>query len=133
MLGAAAAGWAASGVSIWPCNTTQADAGLTTCPVFGGTELLLAPVKALVEGCKGVACGAEFTMWLTAAGQLLSAGCPQHGQLGHGTDHEYNAKDCAPCRCHPTLQGFGQSKLQAAQLAFSQHGCPASPVPGAPP
>lgn len=60
-----------------------------------GTELLLAPVKALVEGCKGVACGAEFTMWLTEAGRLLSAGCPQHGQLGHGTDHEYNAKDCA--------------------------------------
>lgn len=32
-------------------------------------------------------------MWL-CEGQLYSAGYPQYGQLGHGTDHEYNAKDC---------------------------------------
>ena len=57
-------------------------------------ELLLSPVKALVSGCTSVACGAEFTMWL-CEGKLYSAGCPQYGQLGHGTDHEYNAKDCA--------------------------------------
>ncbi len=57
-------------------------------------ELLQSPVKALVSGCTAVACGAEFTMWL-CEGKLYSAGCPQYGQLGHGTDHEYNAKDCA--------------------------------------
>ncbi|KAK9917811.1 hypothetical protein WJX75_008519 [Coccomyxa subellipsoidea] len=55
-------------------------------------ELLLSPVKALVSGCTMVACGAEFTMWL-CEGKLYSAGNPQYGQLGHGTDHEYNAKD----------------------------------------
>ena len=42
-----------------------------------------------------MACGAEFTMWI-CQGQLWSAGGSQHGVLGHGTDHEYNAKDCAP-------------------------------------
>lgn len=57
-------------------------------------ELFLLPVRALVEKCTSVACGAEFTMWLTEEGRLLSAGLPQYGQLGHGTDNEYNAKDC---------------------------------------
>ena len=57
-------------------------------------ELLLEPKKAKeIESCTDVACGAEFTMWL-CAGRLYSAGLPQYGQLGHGTDHEYNAKDC---------------------------------------
>ncbi len=58
-------------------------------------ELLLAPVRALVDACAAVSCGAEFTVWLTEEGRLLSAGLPQFGQLGHGTDNEYNAKDCA--------------------------------------
>jgi hypothetical protein len=31
-------------------------------------------------------------MWITD-GQLYSAGCPQYGQLGHGSTHEYNTKD----------------------------------------
>lgn len=57
-------------------------------------ELLLEPKKAKqIESCTDIACGAEFTMWL-CAGRLYSAGLPQYGQLGHGTDHEYNAKDC---------------------------------------
>ncbi|KAK9816923.1 hypothetical protein WJX72_007117 [[Myrmecia] bisecta] len=55
-------------------------------------ELLLSPTKALVSECTSAACGAEFTMWL-CSGKLYSAGMPQYGQLGHGTDHEYNAKD----------------------------------------
>ena len=48
-----------------------------------------------------MACGAEFTVWL-CKGQLWSAGYPQKGVLGHGTDHEYNAKDCELpcCLCH---------------------------------
>lgn len=32
-------------------------------------------------------------MWL-CHGKVFSAGLPQYGQLGHNTDHEYNAKDC---------------------------------------
>ncbi|KAK9806651.1 hypothetical protein WJX73_004262 [Symbiochloris irregularis] len=55
-------------------------------------ELVLNPRSVNVEGCSAVACGAEFTMWL-CKGQLYSAGLPQYGQLGHGTDGEYNAKD----------------------------------------
>ena len=56
-------------------------------------ELLLHPEEAKVTGCTQAACGAEFTMWV-CSGKLYSAGNPQYGVLGHGTDHEYNAKDC---------------------------------------
>lgn len=42
--------------------------------------------------CRGVGCGGEFTMWL-CDGKLWSAGLPQYGQLGHGTDNQYNAAD----------------------------------------
>ncbi len=61
------------------------------------SELLREPKKAKeIQNCTDVACGAEFTMWL-CDGRLYSAGLPQYGQLGHGTDHEYNAKDCESC------------------------------------
>lgn len=40
-----------------------------------------------------VACGMDFTVWMCNQ-RLWSAGNPQYGQLGHGTDHEYNARDC---------------------------------------
>ena len=46
-----------------------------------------------ISDCTAVACGAEFSIWL-CEGKLWSAGGSQYGQLGHGTDHEYNAKDC---------------------------------------
>lgn len=52
-----------------------------------------APVQAQVQNASQVGCGVDFTVWL-CKGQLYSAGNPQYGQLGHGTDHEYNAKDC---------------------------------------
>eukprot|EP00884_Botryococcus_braunii_P006899 jgi/Botrbrau1/1620/Bobra.0185s0035.1 len=55
-------------------------------------ELILTPVKAEVSRCSYVACGADFTMWL-CEGKVFSSGNPQYGQLGHGTDHEYNAKE----------------------------------------
>ena len=57
-------------------------------------ELIKSPVEVQkISDCTAVACGAEFTMWL-CDGKLWSAGGSQYGQLGHGTDHEYNAKDC---------------------------------------
>lgn len=56
-------------------------------------ELLKAPVLAKISESSQVSCGVDFTVWL-CKGQLYSAGNPQYGQLGHGTDHEYNAKDC---------------------------------------
>eukprot|EP00879_Flechtneria_rotunda_P014497 GHRR01015149.1.p1 GENE.GHRR01015149.1~~GHRR01015149.1.p1 ORF type:complete len:445 (+),score=126.49 GHRR01015149.1:103-1437(+) len=56
-------------------------------------DLQLAPIKALVEGAANVSCGVDFTAWLTKDGKVLTAGNPQYGQLGHGTNHEYNAKD----------------------------------------
>lgn len=62
--------------------------------LIASAELLTAPGKVgKISDCTSVACGAEFTMWL-CDGKLWSAGSPQYGQLGHGTDHEYNAKDC---------------------------------------
>ncbi|PPR89274.1 hypothetical protein GOBAR_AA31409 [Gossypium barbadense] len=38
------------------------------------------------------ACGAEFTVWLSATegASILTAGLPQYGQLGHGTDNEFS-------------------------------------------
>lgn len=48
----------------------------------------------LPKPCQKAACGAEFTMWL-CEGDVWSAGMPQYGQLGHGTDHEHNTKDSA--------------------------------------
>ncbi|DBB10767.1 hypothetical protein WJX82_005865 [Trebouxia sp. C0006] len=55
-------------------------------------ELIQSPVLASVSNCDDVSCGVEFTMWL-CDGKVFSAGLPQYGQLGHNTDHEYNAKD----------------------------------------
>eukprot|EP00245_Coleochaete_scutata_P005890 TRINITY_DN1986_c0_g1_i1.p1 TRINITY_DN1986_c0_g1~~TRINITY_DN1986_c0_g1_i1.p1 ORF type:complete len:496 (-),score=119.88 TRINITY_DN1986_c0_g1_i1:650-2137(-) len=57
-------------------------------------EAELSPQMCLVAGATDVACGAEFTVWLSnlPGASILSAGLPQYGQLGHGTDHEYNAK-----------------------------------------
>ena len=64
-------------------------------------ELIQSPVLASVSNCDDVSCGVEFTMWL-CDGKVFSAGLPQYGQLGHNTDHEYNAKDCKhPLTCRP--------------------------------
>lgn len=54
-----------------------------------------APVKCLVSKATHVACGAEFTVWLSSVpgATILTAGLPQYGQLGHGNDHQYNAKE----------------------------------------
>ncbi|KAJ9560237.1 hypothetical protein OSB04_005397 [Centaurea solstitialis] len=58
-------------------------------------EIELYPVRCLVSEVKDVACGADFTVWLTSVegASILTAGLPQYGQLGHGTDNEYNTKD----------------------------------------
>jgi alpha-tubulin suppressor-like RCC1 family protein len=40
----------------------------------------------------GVACGADFSVALSSAGVVASWGHPQYGQLGHGSDGEYIAK-----------------------------------------
>ena len=51
------------------------------------------PNAALISNCQTVSCGIDFTMWV-CDGKLYAAGMPQYGQLGDGTDHEYNAKEC---------------------------------------
>uniref|UniRef100_A0A6N2LC46 Uncharacterized protein n=1 Tax=Salix viminalis TaxID=40686 RepID=A0A6N2LC46_SALVM len=85
-------------------------------------EIESSPVRCLVSDVKTTACGADFTVWLSSVegasilydeqlhancSHLLglltdlhnvllvsrSAGLPQYGQLGHGTDKEYNTKD----------------------------------------
>lgn len=58
-------------------------------------EWELSPVRCLVSEVKNVACGADFTVWLSSVegASILTAGLPQYGQLGHGTDNEYNTKD----------------------------------------
>ncbi|KAJ6821811.1 putative protein RCC2 isoform X1 [Iris pallida] len=58
-------------------------------------EIELSPVPCLVSLVTNAVCGAEFTVWLSSVegSSILTAGHPQYGQLGHGTDNEYNAKD----------------------------------------
>ncbi|KAG6776548.1 hypothetical protein POTOM_020066 [Populus tomentosa] len=60
-------------------------------------EIESSPVRCLVSDVKTTACGADFTVLLTDLDNVLlvsrSAGLPQYGQLGHGTDKEYNTKD----------------------------------------
>ncbi|GKA11982.1 protein RCC2 [Tanacetum coccineum] len=58
-------------------------------------EFELSPVQCLVTDVKDVACGTDFTVWLTSleGASIQTAGHPQYGQLGHGTDNEYNAKE----------------------------------------
>ncbi|XP_065881449.1 uncharacterized protein [Euphorbia lathyris] len=58
-------------------------------------EIESSPIRCLVSDVKNTACGAEFTVWLSSAegASILTAGLPQYGQLGHGTDNEYNTKD----------------------------------------
>eukprot|EP00798_Chlamydomonas_sp_ICE-L_P030066 gene30066-35035_t len=56
-------------------------------------DMQLSPVKAsLPVGVTATACGADFTLWI-AGGKLYAAGNPQYGQIGDGSDHQYNAKD----------------------------------------
>ncbi|GMH42697.1 hypothetical protein BSKO_10616 [Bryopsis sp. KO-2023] len=57
-------------------------------------ELIKDPMEAKVSDCTAVSCGIEFTMWL-CDGKLYAAGLPQYGQLGDGSDHEYNAKEAS--------------------------------------
>ncbi|PSR99613.1 hypothetical protein CEY00_Acc23586 [Actinidia chinensis var. chinensis] len=58
-------------------------------------EIESSPVRCLVSEVKNATCGGDFTVWLTSAegASILTAGLPIYGQLGHGTDNEYNTKD----------------------------------------
>lgn len=58
-------------------------------------EVELSPIRCLVSDVKLATCGAEFTVWLTSVegASISTAGLPQYGQLGHGTDNEYNTKE----------------------------------------
>lgn len=58
-------------------------------------EIEKSPVRCQVSDVKNTACGADFTVWLSCVegASILTAGLPQYGQLGHGTDNEYNTKD----------------------------------------
>ncbi|XP_010271434.1 PREDICTED: protein RCC2-like [Nelumbo nucifera] len=58
-------------------------------------EIELSPVRCLVSEVTNAVCGADFTVWLSSiqGSSILTAGLPQYGQLGHGTDNEYNAKE----------------------------------------
>ncbi|PKA48785.1 Ultraviolet-B receptor UVR8 [Apostasia shenzhenica] len=58
-------------------------------------EIETYPVPCMVSHVTNVACGADFSVWLSSeeGSSILTAGLPQYGQLGHGTDNEYNTKD----------------------------------------
>ncbi|CAN6880240.1 unnamed protein product [Brassica oleracea] len=79
---------------------------------FVSAEVESSPLPCVVsDQVTDIACGAEFTVWLKEPlycmvslifglvllsldfNGLLTAGLPQYGQLGHGTDNEFNMKD----------------------------------------
>ncbi|KAL0704642.1 hypothetical protein Bca4012_071067 [Brassica carinata] len=70
---------------------------------FVSAEVESSPLPCVVsDQVTDIACGAEFTVWLKEPlycmvslifGLVLTAGLPQYGQLGHGTDNEFNMKD----------------------------------------
>ncbi|KAI9089499.1 hypothetical protein K1719_029104 [Acacia pycnantha] len=61
----------------------------------GQLEIESSPVRCLVSEVSYATCGGDFTVWLSSVegSSILTAGLPQYGQLGHGTDNEYNSKD----------------------------------------
>ncbi|KAG6435362.1 hypothetical protein SASPL_100234 [Salvia splendens] len=58
-------------------------------------ESEILPVRCQVTEVKSAVCGGEFTVWLTSVegSSIMTAGLPQYGQLGHGSNNEYNTKD----------------------------------------
>eukprot|EP00252_Welwitschia_mirabilis_P014452 TRINITY_DN3175_c0_g1_i1.p1 TRINITY_DN3175_c0_g1~~TRINITY_DN3175_c0_g1_i1.p1 ORF type:complete len:542 (+),score=116.28 TRINITY_DN3175_c0_g1_i1:427-2052(+) len=65
-------------------------------------EIISSPVQCLVSQAINAVCGADFTVWLSSikGSTILSAGLPQYGQLGHGTDNEYNSKEGTVKLCY---------------------------------
>ncbi|KAI3858836.1 hypothetical protein MKX03_015773 [Papaver bracteatum] len=61
------------------------------------TEFQQSPVSSQVSEVTNVACGGDFTVWLSSVegSSILTAGLPQYGQLGHGTDNMYNTKSAS--------------------------------------
>ncbi|XP_058091066.1 uncharacterized protein LOC131237364 [Magnolia sinica] len=59
------------------------------------SEFESSPVRCLVSQVTNAVCGAEFTVWLSSVegASIQTAGLPQYGQLGHGTDNQYNLKE----------------------------------------
>ncbi|GFP95190.1 protein rcc2 homolog [Phtheirospermum japonicum] len=58
-------------------------------------EIESSPVRCQVADVTTAVCGGDFTVWLTSVegSSIMTAGLPQYGQLGHGSDNEYNTKD----------------------------------------
>ncbi|XP_045788843.1 protein RCC2-like isoform X2 [Trifolium pratense] len=55
------------------------------------TEIEPSPVRCVVSEVKYTTCGGDFTVWLSSVdgASIQTAGLPQYGQLGHGTDNEW--------------------------------------------
>ena len=82
-------------------------------------DVALTPVKCVVEGVASVAAGQDFTAWVSKDGQLLTAGNPQYGVLGHGTDH----RGAAPVESLPPATrgvqadvAITEKRLRSAQI-----------------
>jgi alpha-tubulin suppressor-like RCC1 family protein len=95
----------------------------------GEEDARLTPVRCVgVSAASAVSCGAEFTAWICGGdGSVYTAGLPQFGQLGHGTDHEYNmaassvkiAYDPQPMPRHVA----GLADVRTIALACGQNHC----------
>eukprot|EP00955_Chlamydomonas_euryale_P061847 358198-Chlamydomonas_euryale.AAC.4 len=80
---------------LWGCTHAAQSPAHTSTPLLPpvSADLQLSPVKAMVAAATAVSAGIDFTVWI-AAGSAMAAGNPQYGQLGDGSDHAYNSKDC---------------------------------------
>lgn len=87
---------AGSDFTLWLCNgTSSCSPCLCATASFPYTpDVQPLPLKSLnISGANMVSAGSEFTLWL-CNGKIWAAGSPQYGQLGDGSNHEYNMKEC---------------------------------------
>jgi len=107
--------------------SASAPSAAVAAVVVAGEDIQARPVRSQVSGISSVATGADFSAWLNGTtGALYTAGHPQYGVLGHGTDHEYNAKDSsvklmyAPQPTPKVVQALSTVKIRAV-AAGTQH------------
>ena len=108
-----------AGGAVMACGKN--NAGQLGIGEVGGTRSKLRKVSSSwAKGpVAGVAAGAEYSVACSAAGQVASWGHPQYGQLGHGTDGEYIAKQGKVDYSYelaPKVVAFGES-VECEELA----------------
>lgn len=106
---------------------TQGQLGLGAVKAKGkADEIFKSPVKASVQNVSAVACGVDFSVWL-CEGRVFTAGNPQYGQTGDGSDHLYNAKESSVQLMHdpqPLPKAvMGLNEFKITKIAAGSNHC----------